>query len=291
MADNNAGTPPPAGAPPAAGTPPAGTPPAGALPAAGIPNFMEMIPEAYRDKTWVKENATSPENFFKWVDNANSALGKKGVIVPGDNATEAEINAFHEALGKPKTAEEYEIQPIEELKASKRDPEMDKAIKTLFHSVGIPKNMASKLSQGFEKIIFEKNKETMAKAAAEDKAFAEYNTKLFGDKKEAIVANAQKVLRDFVPPEALPAFEKLDGTALSMLVAITNNVFAKYGQEDNFKGAGGAGSGTGETYEELSAQQRKLMETPGFSDWRHKDFDSLQAKNKEIMTKMRILKP
>jgi hypothetical protein len=167
---------------------------------------------------------------------------------------------------------------------------MDKAIRALFHSAGMPKAMASKVVKGYENLIYEKGKGDIEKSKAEDKAFEEYNKKLFGDNKETVVAAAQKVLREAVPKEALPAFDKLDGEAMSLLVAITNNLYTKYGKEDAFKTGAGAGS-TQETFEELSAQQRKLMENPGYTDWRHAEHDSLMLKNKEIMAKMRALKP
>jgi len=277
---------------PAAAPAEGGAPAAGAPPAAGGTSVLEMIPAEFKDKPWAKENATTPENFFKFVDNQNALIGKKGLILPGEGATDKDWEPIYDALGRPKNPDEYNIESIPELKDAKRDPESDKALKTLFHSTGLPKSMAAKLTQGFEKMIYERTKADIEKNKAEDKAFDEYNTKLFGDKKETIVANAQKVLRESVPPEALPAFDKLDGATMSLLVAITNNVYAKFGQEDAFKGGAGAGAGgTRETFEELSNQQRELMKNPAFKDSWHPENKALMAKNAEIMAKMRALKP
>lgn len=253
--------------------------------------FTDLIPEAYRESSWAKENAADPEAFFKFVDNQNTLVGKKGVIVPGDGATEAEIGEFYKTLGRPDTPDEYDMTPSEELKGVKRDAEIDAEFKNLFHSAGLSKTAAAKISQGFEKILYAKGKAEIDKTAAEDKAFDEFNTKLFADNKDTIVANAQKILKETIPKEALPALDKLDGEAMSALVAITNSLYAKYGKEDEFKGGGGEGGGTGETYEELSAQQRKLMENPGFLDFRHAEYEGLRTKNTELMDKMRLLKP
>jgi hypothetical protein len=151
--------------------------------------------------------------------------------------------------------------------------------------------MATKLTQGFEKLIYDKSQAEIEKSKADDKAFADYNTKLFGEHKDAVVASAQKVLREAVPAEAHAAFDQLDGKSMSLLVAITNNLYKKYGKEDEFRGGAGAGAGTQETFEELSNQQRELMKSPAFSDPWHAEHEGVKAKNKIILDKMRILKP
>ncbi len=251
--------------------------------------FMEIIPEAYRDTSWAKENAGDPEAFFKFVDNQNKMVGEKGLIIPKEGDSEDTFNNFYKTLGRPDTPEEYDLSPAEELKSIERDPEVNAEFKKLFHTTGVSKTAATKLSQGFEKIIYEKGKAAIEKQQAEDKAFADANTKLFGENRDTIVANAQKIIKADVPQELHAGFDKLDGEAMAVVVAITDSLYKKYGKEDAFKGEGGAG-GTGETMDQLSAQQRKLMETPGYGDWRHADYASLKAQNDEIMRKMRAIK-
>ena len=85
------------------------------------PAFLEQIPEAFRDKPWAKENAKDPDTFFKFVDNQNALIGKKGVIVPGEGATPEQVNDYFKALGRPDNPDGYEFANIEELKDSKRD--------------------------------------------------------------------------------------------------------------------------------------------------------------------------
>ena len=251
-------------------------------------SFVETIPEEFRDKPWVKENASSPENFFKFVDNQNALVGKKGIIIPGEGEDRTEFNL---AMGMPKTAEEYDLSPSEELKDIKRDEQMVVSMKKMYHEIGLPKEMATKVSQGVDKLLFERGKEAILKAQEDDKTFDDFNAKIFGDNKDARVAQAQKILKEDLPKEAIPGLDKLDGESLAVVAVIADSLYAKYGQEDRFRGGTGAGAGTQETMEELSAQQRGLMGKEGFDKFNHPEHAVLQAKNKIIMDKMRRLKP
>jgi len=273
----------------APGAPEEGTPEAvAAAAAAEEKSFVETIPEEFRDKPWVKENASSPENFFKFVDNQNALVGKKGVIIPGEGEDRTDFNL---SMGMPKTAEEYDLSPSEELKDIKRDEQMLTGMKNLYHEIGMPKDMATKVSQGIDKLLFERGKEAILEVQENDKAFDEFNTKIFGDNKDARVAQAQKILSEDLPKEAIPGLDKLDGEAMAVVAVIADSLYAKYGQEDRFRGGAGAGGGTKETYEELSVQQRTLMGEEGFDVFNHPAHAGLQAKNKIIMDKMRALKP
>ena len=254
-------------------------------------SFADTIPEAYRETSWAKDNAADPETFFKFVDNQNTLVGKKGVIIPEAGAPETEMSAHYNALGRPETPEGYDTPPIEEMKDVQRDEAVLGDIKKLFHTAGISKTAATKVSQGFEKILYDRGKEAVDKKIAEDKAFVDHNTKLFGDKKDTIVANAQKIIRETVPAAVVPAFDKLDGEAMSVVVAIADSLYTKYGKEDDFRGGGGDGATGGDTFEECSNQQRELMKNPAFLDTRHPDHEGLRIKNTAIMAKMRALKP
>jgi hypothetical protein len=273
-------------------TPPAAEP--NAAPAAepnATPAFLEQIPEPYRDKPWAKENAKDPDTFFKFVDNQNAMVGKKGVIIPDEGAPAEQVNEYLKAIGVPETPDEYEFTPIEELKDGKRDAEFEKAVKNIMREAHIPKAAATKLAQGYEKLLFDRNKEQVEQQKAEDAAFDKFNKDFFGENKETIVLNAQKILRETLPKEVVPALDKMNAEQLAMVVAVTDSVYKKFGAEDGFRGGkpGGDFSG-GETYETLSAQQRELMAKPGYDDWRHADHASLMEQNKVIMDKMRAIK-
>jgi hypothetical protein len=265
-----------------------GTGPAGA--GAGAPSLSSVIPESYREKDWVKQNTKDPESFFKFVDNLNTTIGKKGVIVPGEKATPEEMRAFHSALGVPAKPEEYEFVDIEELKGSKRIPETDAAVKKIMHEAGIPKESAKKLQAGFEKFMFQAHKKMLDENKVLDEAFDAATTKLFGDKKEVAIANAKKLISENTPPEIIPIIDKLDNNSLLILTATLEGITKKYIKEDGFSGGPGAGGSGAETYEGLSAQQRELMKNPAFTNYNHADHEKVMAQNKVIMDRMRAIK-
>ena len=266
------------------------TPPPAPDPSPAAPAFLEQIPESFRDKPWAKENAKDPETFFKFVDNQNALVGKKGVIVPEEGAPVEQVNAFLKTLGRPDNPDGYEFQPIEELKDGKRDEAFEKDVKKVLHEAGIPKSMAVKLQQGFDKLMFSKSKEQIEKQKADDAAFDKFNKDFFGESKDTVVANAQKILKETLPKEVLPALDKMTPDQMAMVIAVTDSVYKKFGKEDGFRG-GDAGAPSGsESYEELSSQQRELMKQEGYDDWRHPNNAALMAQNAVILGKMRAIK-
>jgi len=270
------------------GDPPAGDPPAGDPPAGDPPAFIDTIPEEHRDKPWAKDNATSAENFFKYVDNQVTLIGKKGIILPAEGAPAEVVNEYYKGIGRPDSAEGYEFSLVDGVE---RNAEMDGKVKQILFDAGIPKDMAAKVVAGYEGMVMEQNKEAIATQDAEDVAFAKFNTDLFGDNKEGIVTNAQKVLRETLPKEAHPALDRMTADQMSLVVAVTDSVFKKYAGEDKFRGGEPGGTPAGaDSYETLSAQQRELMGKEGFKNWQHPDHNSLMAQNSVLMTKMRSLK-
>jgi hypothetical protein len=266
------------------------TPPPAPDPSPAAPAFLAKIPESFRDRPWAKENAKDPETFFKFVDNQNSLVGKKGVIVPEDGAPVEQVNAFLKTLGRPDSPDGYEFQPIEELKDGKRDEVFEKDVKKVLHDAGIPKSMAVKLQQGFDKLMFSKNKEQVEKDKTDDAAFDKFNKDFFGEAKDTVVANARKILKETLPKEVLPALDKMNAEQMAMVIAVTDSVYKKFGKEDGFRGgAPGTPSGA-ESFDELSSQQRELMKQEGYSDWRHPNHAGLMEKNKVILEKMRVIK-
>ena len=254
--------------------------------------FLEQVPEEYRESPWAKENTATPEDFFKFVDNQNKLVGAKGIIPPGENASPEELTKFQVSLGRPESADGYLFANPEGVTVE-RNAETDKMVKGLLLKHGIPKTAGEGLVKDYETLLHSKmteaEKAAKAKDEAQDRAFGEFNTKLFGDKKDVVVANAQKFLKETLPSEALPIFDKLDSESLSLVIAATHGIAKKFGKEDSFTGGAGTGTGSIETYEELSAKQRELMKNPAFRDFRHVDHEKVQAQNKELMDKMRAV--
>lgn len=73
--------------------------------------------------------------------HAQSMVGKKGVVVPGEKATDEEWGAFYKSIGQPE-ADKYEIAAP---KDKQINPDMFKAFKEMAHKSGLLPKQAQKL--------------------------------------------------------------------------------------------------------------------------------------------------
>jgi hypothetical protein len=254
----------------------------------GAPSFVQTIPESFRDRDWAKQNTKTPDDFFKWVDNLNTSFGKKGPAQPGENATPEEIKAFNKWAGVPDKEDDYQFSPIEELKDAQRNPDIEKAVKKIMLDAGIPKAAATKLQQGYEKLLYAQHKQTLEQNKKLDMEFDKTTKDLFGDKKDTVIANAKKFLTEHLPESVKGKLDKLDNDSLVVLTAALDGIVSKYVKEDGFRGGEGAPGGV-DTMDTLSAEQRKLFASPEFRDPRHADHQKAHDRNKAIMDKMRAL--
>lgn len=99
---------------------------------------------------------TRPEALARAYESLETQIGKKGVIVPGPNATAQEKDAYYAALGRPAKPEEYGFAKPATVKIGDKDiavPERawDAARATAWqqklHAMGVPKDQANQIMQ------------------------------------------------------------------------------------------------------------------------------------------------
>jgi hypothetical protein len=78
-------------------------------------NWQQSLPEDIRNEECLKVVTDFPGLVRQHI-NAQKMVGKNKVVVPGPNATDAEKDAFFTAIGRPKTAGDYQVTVPEELK-------------------------------------------------------------------------------------------------------------------------------------------------------------------------------
>ena len=228
-----------------------------------------------------------PEKFFKFVDNLEATVGKKGIIHPGETGTPEQFQEYYTALGKPASADDYDFIPIEPYKDAEIDPVKAKAMKELLHNANVPKDMATKLQQGFDTWIYEQDQLMKEANEKQDAEFNKQVGEMFGENRDAALASSKKLLSENASPAVLAKLETLDNDALLVMAASLDGIVKKYIKEDGFTGGDPAGGPSGESYEDLSAKQRELMKDPAFGDFRHADHQKIMAENAAIMEKMR----
>lgn len=187
---------------------------------AAVPDFMSFVPEAYREEAVIKDAAKSEkpfETFFESFKYAQSQVGKKGLEVPGEGATEEQIKSFHKALGVPDTIDGYEYAPVD---ISKEDTQLQELLKgdeqtnayiAKMKEVALAKgvtpaqwkamaemNDAMRLEQA--RAMFATSQEMLKQR---DQAQQEAFQKLYGDKSEHVVKVAKETLAKVLPKEIM----------------------------------------------------------------------------------------
>lgn len=123
---------------------------------------LDFIPEAFRESTWAKKY-TTPEDFFKGVDNMSKLMGQKqiieGIKPPGQDATDDDWGKFFNEIGRPESADKYALPDLE-------IPGFDvKAERELFTSMAHKNGLTQKQAEGLYKDYLNSIKTNVTKQA------------------------------------------------------------------------------------------------------------------------------
>ena len=97
--------------------------------------WIETLPEELREEESLKLYSDLP-NLAKALVHAKKAVGKNKVAIPTDKSTDAEWDAFYEAVGRPKTADDYQVAVPDDLQEIFTDERMKRA-RERAHKLGI----------------------------------------------------------------------------------------------------------------------------------------------------------
>jgi hypothetical protein len=196
------------------------------------------IPEAYKDKTYLKD-VKSYDDVFKMLDGAEKLIGQRPVNIPTEESSEEDWNSFYTKLGRPESAEKYEFKNPE---GSEGNPDFEKAIGDVLHKAGVSQKQLDVIKPGFDGIIGQMTQEQIEKS---DKDFDTLSSKVFGDKKDQILADTKKLLSENKPTNVEDIDEylnTLDNKSLVVMASVLNNIKEKYISEDNSANQGGSPS-------------------------------------------------
>ena len=248
-------------------------------PAPAPATFETIIPDEFKDRGYLadlKGKPVGPDTYkelFKKLDGAQTLIGKK-TGVPAADAPAEEWEKFHAAL-RPAKAEDYEI-PVKE--GSTPDPEVQKAVKGIFHEAGLTKAQASKLMAKFETFA---DGQTKAQREAAEKADAEFDAltqKAFGAENDKVLARSKALMDSLTPPEMAPFLNRLPNESLVLIAGMMESVRAKFMKEDSMDGGGGNGGDNATDVASLRKQARELMASPSFKDTFHTDHATTKSK-------------
>ena len=80
--------------------------------------WVEQLPEDIREDAQAFVTNKNIEDFpgvMKSILGAQKLIGANKVVVPGEAATEEELNNFYTALGRPETPNDYGVKPLDEM--------------------------------------------------------------------------------------------------------------------------------------------------------------------------------
>lgn len=249
--------------------------------------FRNVLPEDIRGAGWMKDVNTFGD-FVKKAAGAQSLLGQRAV--PADDAPPEQWNSWFEQIGRPKEAKEYGVPEVQGVPKEYIEKVAEVGtLQKVLHAAGVNTRMARTAMAALIKQTYDAEQaESKAAEAAHEKLMND----TFGKDRQAITESGKKYLAAVLPPTVAPLLSNLSDQQLAVVLAMTDAMAKKFGQEDQFRGGGGGGGGVGEeTMEKLSAQMREIMAQKEYQDplLNKTKFAELSSKMEEIRGKMRKL--
>ena len=130
---------------------PAANPPAGLLNPDGsfAEGWLDRLPENLAEAKPTLQKFKSFNDLASSYVSLQKMLGKKGVTVPGENATPEEVAAFRKALGVPESPEGYQLKPEQLPEGLTWDDELAKGFAEIAHKHNIPAAAMKELAERF----------------------------------------------------------------------------------------------------------------------------------------------
>lgn len=246
----------------------------------GEDNFVETwrdgLDESMRGEKCLEGIKSFPD-LVKSVVNAQHTIGKKGVIIPGEDATPEETNAYHVAIGRPEKASDYKFDKAELPKGMVADEKMEGVFRDIAHTHGLNQAQASAIVGGINNYMIEGFNANNKAIEDNQAASVALLKKVWGKDTDANFALAERAFKTYVPdPVKQEAFGEL-GDSPALLEAFL--AIGKAMSEDNLKGGGGLGAGVDAT--------KKLAEIMNKKD--HPYFNAKAPGHKEAVAEVQAL--
>ena len=236
------------------------------------------LPDAWKDKPYLK-GVDSMEKVFAMLDGAQTLIGKNRVAVPGENATQAELDAYYEAVGRPKTAAEYKFEG-----ADKADPKFLPKVQAALHEAGLSSKQAGIVWSKVNAALGEYMTEKGIADTQQNTDFTKLATDTFGAERDAVLARGKELITQLASPTMKKYIETLPNESLVVLADILRNADKKYISPDGPHKPPTMGT---ESPDQLRAKARELMEKQGKVDRMSQEFNNMQTEIDAIYNKIR----
>ena len=182
---------------------------------------FDTIPEEIRNDANIRKYKDVGELAKAHVD-AVKLIGRKGVIVPNENSSPEEKDKFYEAIGRPKSAAEYRLTPLQNLHPKLTiTPESQQAFKEAAHKIGLSNSQLDALNTWYMENL---SQALIRQEETQKGAYDEAITKLrneWGSEYANNINLAQRLVKKFGGDDALKAFGDL-GNNVGVLRFLAN---------------------------------------------------------------------
>jgi len=256
-------------------------------------SFEKIVPEAYKEKEWVKNLSKNPDatsEFFKQFEHAQSLIGSK-ISVPPPDAPPEQVKAFHKALGVPDDIRAYEVKPVgwtpedkqlgEAIAKSRPEPFMNE-MKLAAQEAGITPQKFQQLVDRHDRAVLKMMKDgaVMQNQAlqANDLAFDKLMDQIHGQEKTQILDRGRKMIESLVSPQVRPFLARVNNEGLAVLSDVLGNgVYKAYVKEDGFNTGAGTASPLTSGMESRKALIA-LQKTDAYKNAMHPDHEAIVKK-------------
>ena len=208
----------------------------------------------------------------------------KGVIVPGENATEADWNRFYADLGRPAEATGYQFNKPADLPESfPYSPELEGKFREMAFRHGLNANQAQGLYEDYLKANLENYNQYQQSFSNNMEEMTNGLKKDWGDSYDSNLAVAQKAYQVFVPQgsEEAQALDQAMGDD-PRLVKLFYNIGVRMGEATFIAGQPIATGGQ----EALQVQAKEIMVSEAYNDRFHPQHKEMVAKVNQIYQKL-----
>jgi hypothetical protein len=137
-------------------------------------------------------------------------VGRKGVIIPGENATQEEKDKFLNSLGRPEKPEGYKFTPIDKLHPEIQiTPESENVFRGVAHKLGLTQAQTDNLNNWYLGAMSAMLNQRDEKAVNETKAAETALRQEYGGEYEQNINLAKKLVTKFFGKEGAEAFGDL----------------------------------------------------------------------------------
>jgi len=209
------------------------------------PDWMTSVPKEHRDDKALWKHKDFSSYLKESRENSDKLASfdpEKALNIPGDDTSEEDREAFYQKLGKPETADGYELDDPGFPDGLNRDTDLEGQIKAFAHQVNMPTDMLNKfvgLYNGLMAEVYTAAKEADAKELEENTNALKAELK---DGYNEFVLKGQRTAIKLGGEELITLFKDCGIAAHPTIVKAFGN-FGNMISEDSALGGGGGQGG------------------------------------------------